>query len=64
MAEMLPPGIVVVTGASSGIGRELVALLLDSGREVVGLARRADTAGQGDPPCLGRVSSSTVLMIG
>ncbi len=50
MAEMLPPGIVVVTGASSGIGRELVAQLLDSGREVVGLARWADTAGAGDPP--------------
>ena len=47
---MLPPGLVVVSGASSGIGRELVALLLDSGREVVGLARRADTAGRGDPP--------------
>lgn len=46
---MLPPGIVVVTGASRGIGRELVSLLLDSGREVVGLARRADTAGEGDP---------------
>ena len=50
MSEMLPPGIVVVTGASSGIGRELVTQLLDSGREVVGLARRADTAGENDPP--------------
>ena len=47
---MLPPGIVVVTGASRGIGHELAALLLDSGREVVGLARRADTVGENDPP--------------
>lgn len=50
MSETLPSGIVVVTGASSGIGRDLVALLVDSGREVVGLARRADAAGEGNPP--------------
>lgn len=42
--------VVVVTGASRGIGRELARLLLASGREVVGLARRADTGGEGDPP--------------
>lgn len=47
---MLPPGIVVITGASRGIGRELAGLLLASGRAVVGLARRADTGGEGDPP--------------
>lgn len=45
----LPPGIVVVTGASRGIGRDLVEQLLASGREVVGLARTTATSAA-DPP--------------
>jgi benzil reductase ((S)-benzoin forming) len=53
MSQQLPPGIVVVTGASRGIGRDLVTLLLASGREVVGLARHTDTAAAGDPPVVG-----------
>ena len=51
MEQTLPPGIVVVTGASRGIGQALVRQLLASGREVVGLARHTDTAnGAADPP--------------
>ncbi|MDA2950263.1 MAG: SDR family NAD(P)-dependent oxidoreductase [Actinomycetota bacterium] len=51
MEQTLPPGIVVVTGASRGIGQALVRQLLASGREVVGLARHTDTAnGADDPP--------------
>ena len=36
--NQLPDGLVVVSGASRGIGRELVNLLLASGMEVVELA--------------------------
>lgn len=50
--EMLPPGVVVVTGASRGICHDLVELLLTSGREVVGLARQADTAGGAGQPAV------------
>jgi benzil reductase ((S)-benzoin forming) len=39
--NQLPDGLVVVSGASRGIGRELVNLLLASGMEVVALSRQA-----------------------
>jgi benzil reductase ((S)-benzoin forming) len=38
-AQELPPGVVVVSGASRGIGRDLVELLLATSRDVVGVAR-------------------------
>lgn len=41
--NQLPEGLVVVSGASRGIGRELVNLLLSSGYEVVTLSRQACT---------------------
>jgi len=39
--NQLPNGVVIVTGASRGIGRELVNLLLGSGFQVVALSRQA-----------------------
>lgn len=48
-AQTLPPGVVVVTGASRGIGRDLVELLLATGRHVVGVARHATAVNDGGP---------------
>ncbi len=60
--QTLPPGVVVVTGTSRGIGKELVTLLLASGREVVGLARHTNSAaGEGDPPATGYTGISADL---
>ncbi|MCP9927492.1 SDR family NAD(P)-dependent oxidoreductase [Cyanobium sp. CH-040] len=39
-AVHLPPGVIVVTGASRGLGRDLVDLLLAEGREVIAVVRR------------------------
>ncbi|MGB5136418.1 MAG: SDR family NAD(P)-dependent oxidoreductase [Prochlorococcaceae cyanobacterium] len=36
----LPPGVIVVTGASRGLGQELVQQLLAEGREVIAVVRR------------------------
>jgi len=41
--NQLPDGVVVVSGASRGIGRELVKLSLRSGYEVIALSRQACT---------------------
>ena len=42
----LPDGVIVVSGASRGIGRDLVALLLQFGCEVITLARHSGAAQQ------------------
>jgi len=39
-SELLPPGVIVVTGASRGLGRGLVEHLLGLGRPVIAVARR------------------------
>ncbi len=46
---MSPEGKYIVTGASSGIGREICMRLLDAGHEVVGIAREIDKFQPGDP---------------
>jgi benzil reductase ((S)-benzoin forming) len=48
--NQLPKGVVVVSGASRGIGRELVDLLLGTGFEVVTLSRQACNPGKNLTP--------------
>ncbi|WP_411868682.1 SDR family NAD(P)-dependent oxidoreductase [Vulcanococcus limneticus] len=59
-SELLPPGVIVVTGASRGLGRGLVEHLLGLGRPVIAVARRFpedDGAAAPDPTRLIQVEA-------
>lgn len=59
-SNQLPDGVVVLTGGSRGIGRELVKLLLNSGFNVVNLSREACE----EPPNLVSIAADLSLESG
>jgi short-subunit dehydrogenase len=53
---------VIVTGASSGIGRELTLQLCDRGAKVLATARRADRLVQLQTECIGRLGQVEIVV--